>query len=403
MRNSIVSDALERVAPSPTMAVSQKARELKAAGKDVIALAAGEPDFPTPEHVSEAGIRAIREGKTGYTAADGIPELKRAVAEKFARDNGLDYDPASEIVVTSGGKYLIFAAMLATLNKGDEVVVPAPYWVSYPDIVKLAGGEPVVVPTSADSGFRLDPEALSNSISDNTRWLILNSPSNPSGAVLSKDDLEAIAETLRAHPHVWVLSDDIYEHVLYDAKFHTIAQVAPDLKDRVLTMNGASKAYSMTGWRIGYGGGPAPLMAAIRKLLSQSTSNPCSISQWAALAALEGEHGFLMDRNAAFRKRRDHMISVFERARGMSINCPEGAFYLYPGCEGLIGGRIGGKVMTTDLEVAEALLEHALVAMVPGTAFGLSPYLRLSYASSMEELEEAGRRIINFCDEVIID
>ncbi|MEE4212611.1 MAG: pyridoxal phosphate-dependent aminotransferase [Parvularcula sp.] len=400
MQNLTLSDALSRVAPSPTIAVSDKARRLKAEGRDVIALAAGEPDFATPEHIAEAGIKAIKDGKTGYTAVDGIPELKAAVARKFERDNGLRYDPSSEIVVTSGGKFVIYAAMMATLNAGDEVLIPAPYWVSYPDIVKLAGGKPVIVPTRPEHGFRLEGQALAEAITPQTRWLILNYPSNPSGAVLFREALEEIAEVLRAHPQVWVLSDDIYEHVVYDAAFHTLAEVAPDLKDRVLTMNGASKAYSMTGWRIGYAGGPKPLLDGMRKLLSQSTSNPCSISQWAAAAALDGPHDFLAERNAAFRARRDRMIEVFEKAGGFSIDRPEGAFYLYPSCAGLIGGRFGGRVLATDMDVAEALLDDSLVALVPGTAFGLSPYLRLSYAASMDELEEAGRRITAFAAKV---
>jgi aspartate aminotransferase len=400
MVNVVLSQALGRIAPSPTLAVSQKARELQAAGEDVIALAAGEPDFPTPEHIAEAGIQAIRDGHTGYTAADGIPELKEAVARKLARDNKLTYDPATEVTVTSGGKYLIFAAMMATLNPGDEVVVPAPYWVSYPDIVKLCGGTPVIAETSEAGGFRLTPEALERTITEKTRWLILNSPSNPTGAVLSREDLRGLGEALLRHPKVMVLSDDIYEHITYDAAFATIAEAVPALKERVLTMNGASKAYSMTGWRIGYGAGPKPLIDAIRKLLSQSTTNPCSISQWAAVAALNGDHGFLAERNAAFRARRDHLLSVFAGAPGLSVVRPEGAFYLYPKVEGLIGKSFGGRVLETDLDVATALLEEEKVALVPGTAFGKAPYLRLSYAASMAEIEEAGQRIMRFCGRV---
>jgi aspartate aminotransferase len=400
MTNLIVSEDLARVAPSPTIAVSQKARELEAKGADVIALAAGEPDFPTPDHVREAGIEAIRAGKTGYTAVDGIPELKEAVAAKFSRDNGLSYDPQKEITVTSGGKFLIYAAMMATLNRGDEVVVPAPYWVSYPDIVRLCGGKPVIAGTTEESGYRLDAETLERRITPKTRWVILNSPGNPTGSVLEAKDLEALAEVLRRHPRVWVLSDDIYEHIIYDAKFATLASVAPDLKGRILTMNGASKAYSMTGWRIGYGGAPAPLIAAIRKLLSQSTTNPCSISQWAAVAALNGDHGFLEERRAAFRQRRDFLVTELSGIDALSMPRPQGAFYLYPGCAGLIGGRIGDRVLEDDLAVAEALLEEELVALVPGTAFGHGPALRISYAASMEALEEAVRRIRLFCERV---
>ncbi|MCQ8186650.1 pyridoxal phosphate-dependent aminotransferase [Parvularcula maris] len=398
MVNVVLSQALGRIAPSPTLAVSQKARELKAAGEDVIALAAGEPDFATPEHIAEAGIQAIRDGHTGYTAADGIPELKEAVAAKFERDNGLSYDPGTEVTVTSGGKYLIFAAMMATLNPGDEVVVPAPYWVSYPDIVKLCGGTPVIAETSEAAGFRLTPEVLEAAITPKTKWLILNSPSNPTGAVLSREDLRGLGEVLLRHPKIMVLSDDIYEHITYDAEFATIAEAVPALKERVLTMNGASKAYSMTGWRIGFGAGPKPLINAIRKLLSQSTTNPCSISQWAAVAALNGDHGFLAERNEAFRARRDHLLSVFADAPGLSVVRPEGAFYLYPKVEGLIGRSLGGRMLETDLDVATALLEEEKVALVPGTAFGTAPYLRLSYAASMAEIEEASQRITRFCE-----
>ncbi|GGY43714.1 pyridoxal phosphate-dependent aminotransferase [Parvularcula lutaonensis] len=400
MTNLIVSEALGRVAPSPTIAVSQKARDLKAKGCDVIALAAGEPDFPTPEHIAEAGIKAIRDGHTGYTAVDGIPELKDAVAAKFARDNNLTYDAGTEIAVTSGGKFAIYAAMMATLNPGDEVIVPAPYWVSYPDIVKLCGAKPVIVEMKPEDGFRLDPQALEAAITPKTRWLILNSPGNPTGSVMEEPHLRAIADVLLKHPKVWVLTDDIYEHVIYDATFATIAQVERKLKERTLTMNGASKAYSMTGWRIGYVGGPSSLIAAMRKLASQTTTNPCSISQWAAVAALNGDHGFLAERNKAFRARRDHLLDVLGKAPGLSVNKPEGAFYLFFSCEGLLGGKVGERILETDLEVAEALLEEELVALVSGTAFGKAPFLRLSYAASMEELEEAGKRITRFCERV---
>ena len=395
-----VSDALNRVAPSPTIAVTQKARDLRADGKDVLALAAGEPDFPTPEHVCEAAIDAIKCGETGYTAVDGIPELKEAIAAKFERDNGLSYDPSTEVTVTSGGKFIIYAALMATLNPSDEVVIPAPYWVSYPGIVKLFGGKPVVAETKEMDGFKLTPETLEAAITPKTRWLILNSPGNPTGAVLEEQDLKALGEVLLRHPHVWVLSDDIYEHVVYGAKFQTLAAAVPALKDRTLTMNGASKVYSMTGWRIGFGGGPAPLMTAIRKLLGQSTSNPCSISQWAVTAALNGDHGFLADRNEAFRARRDHLLDVFAETPGLTCAKPEGAFYLYPGCDGLIGGTIGGRTLKSDLDVAEALLEEELVALVPGTAFGMGPFLRLSYAVDMATIEEAGRRISRFAKKV---
>ncbi|MEM9811022.1 MAG: pyridoxal phosphate-dependent aminotransferase [Pseudomonadota bacterium] len=400
MTNLRISKALAGVAPSPTMAMTQKARDLKAQGADVLAMAAGEPDFPTPEHVAEAGIKAIRDGKTGYTAVDGIPELKEAIAAKFARDNALTYDPGTEITVMSGGKFVIYAALMATLNPGDEVIVPAPYWVSYPDMVKLCGGSPVIATTREEEGFRLTPEALEAAITPQTRWLLLNAPSNPTGAVLSEENLRCLADVLLKHPHVWVLTDDIYEHIVYDAAFSTIAQVEPALKERTLTMNGASKAYSMTGWRIGFAGGPASLIGAMRKLLGQTTSNPCSISQWATVAALHGDHGFLRDRNKAFRARRDHLLEVLGSAPGLTVQKPEGAFYLYPGCAGLIGGRIGDRILKTDLDVAEALLQEALVAGVPGTAFGLGPFLRLSYAVDQATVEEAGQRIKQFAERV---
>lgn len=401
MAQFVPSAALARIAPSPTIAVSQKARDLEAKGEDVIALAAGEPDFPTPEHIAEAGIRAIRDGKTGYTAVDGIPELKEAVAAKFATDNGLTYDPQTEITVTSGGKYLIYAAMMATLDPGDEVIIPAPYWVSYPDIVKLCGGTPVIVETHEKDGFRLLPQALEKAITPRTKWLFLNSPSNPTGGVLEASDLKALAAVLLKHENVWVLTDDIYEHVIFDAAFATIAAVEPDLQGRTLTMNGASKAFSMTGWRMGYGGGPAPLMSAIRKLLGQSTSNPSSITQWATVAALTGDQSFLKTRAAAFRERRDMLLDVLGKAPGLSCAKPEGAFYLYPSVEGLIGGTIDGRTLSSDIEVCDALLEREKVALVPGTAFGKAPFARLSYAASMESLEEAAARIIRFCEEVV--
>ncbi|MEO1041942.1 MAG: pyridoxal phosphate-dependent aminotransferase [Pseudomonadota bacterium] len=400
MTDLTLSDALARVAPSPTIAISQKARDLKAQGKDVLALAAGEPDFPTPEHVCDAAVDAIRRGETGYTAVDGIPELKEAVARKFERDNGLSYDPSTEVTVTSGGKFLVYAALMATLNPGDEVVVPAPYWVSYPGIVKLFGGTPVIAETDEAQGFKLTPEALEAAITPKTRWLILNSPGNPTGAVLEEADLKALGAVLKRHPHVWIFSDDIYEHIVYGARFQTIAAVVPELKDRTLTMNGASKVYSMTGWRIGFGGGPAVLMSAIRKLLGQSTTNPSSIGQWATVAALNGDHGFLAERNKAFRTRRDHLLDVFASTPGFTCAKPEGAFYLYPGCGELIGGTIGGKVLRTDLDVAEALLDEELVALVPGTAFGKGPFLRLSYAVDMATIEEAGRRLARFAEKV---
>ena len=394
------SDALARVAPSPTMAVTQKARDLRAAGRNVMALAAGEPDFDTPEHVKDAAIDAIRRGETGYTAVDGIPELKEAVAAKFARDNDLDYDASTEVVVTPGGKYLIYAAMLATLNPGDEVVIPAPYWVSYPDMVKLAGGTPVIAETTPEEGYVLSPDRLEEAITPRTRWVILNSPSNPTGVVYGRGATAALADVLARHPGVWVLTDDMYEHVLYDATFATIASVAPGLRDRTLTMNGASKAYAMTGWRIGYGGMPKRLADMLRKVAGQTTSNPCSISQWATVAALSGDHGFLAERNAAFRARRDEVHAALTAIEGITCPLPEGAFYLYPSVSGLIGKRYQTRVIEDDIGFAEALLEAEAVAVVPGTAFGASPAFRLSYATDIETLREACRRIERFCGEL---
>lgn len=400
MADLILAEALEAIAPSPTIAISQKARDLKAQGVAVITLAAGEPNFPTPQPIADAGIEAIRAGKTSYTAVDGIPELKEAVARKFQRDNRIEYDPQTEIAVTPGGKFAIYSALMATLQQGDEVVIPAPYWVSYPSIVTLAGGQSVIIETGEEEGFCLSAEALEAAITPKTRWLILNSPNNPTGAVLAESDLRAIADVLLRHPHVWVLTDDIYEHVVFDTRFNTLLSVEPSLKGRTLTMNGASKAYSMTGWRIGYCGGPKPLIDAMRKLASQSTTNPSSISQWAAVAALDGDHRFLAERNNAFRDRRDFLLTAFDQAPGITCAKPEGAFYLYPSVKGLIGGTIDGRSLSTDVEVAEALLEREHVALVPGTAFGLAPYLRLSYAASMEELKEAATRILRFCESV---
>lgn len=393
-----ISQALQRVAPSPTLAVTQQARDLKARGVDVISLGAGEPDFDTPDHVKAAAVEAIRAGKTKYTEVDGIPELKQAIAAKFLRDNGLAYK-TSEISVGPGGKAVIYNALVATLNPGDEVVIPAPYWVSYPDMTKLAGGEPVIVTAEAADGFRLQPEALEAAITPRTRWLILNSPSNPTGAAYSREALKALADVLLKHPHVMIMTDDMYEHILYDGfEFHTIGAVEPKLFDRTLTVNGASKAYSMTGWRIGYAGGPEKLIRVMAKVMSQSTSNPCSISQWASVAALNGDHGFLVERNAAFRDRRDMVVAMLNDAPGLSCQTPEGAFYVYPSCEGVIGKRTpAGKVIATDEDFAAALLETEGVAVVFGAAFGLSPFFRISYAASKAELEEACKRIQRFC------
>lgn len=398
MADIVLSKSLDRVKPSPTLAVTQKARELKAKGVDVIGLGAGEPDFDTPEHVKAAAIDAIRRGETKYTNVDGIPELKSAVAAKFKRDNQLDYK-TSEISVGPGGKAVIFNALMATLNPGDEVVIPAPYWVSYPDITLIAGGTPVIVETRAEDGFRLRPEDLDRAITPRTRWLILNSPSNPTGSAYDRNALKAVAEVLLRHPQVMVLTDDIYEHIIYDGfEFFTIAQVEPRLFERTLTVNGASKAYAMTGWRIGYAGGPQKLIKAMEKVASQSTSNPCSISQWAAVAGLNGDHGFLKERNAAFKDRRDMVIAMLNQAKGITCATPEGAFYVYPSCEGAIGRTApSGRKISTDEDFAAELLESEGVAVVFGSAFGLAPYFRISYAAAMPLLEDACMRIQRFC------
>src|SRR5688572_26813294 len=394
----LVSRALERVKPSPTMAITNKAREMKAAGFDVIGLGAGEPDFDTPDNIKKAAISAIERGETKYTAVDGIPELKQAISEKFARENGLDYKPA-EITVGSGGKHVLYNALLATLDPGDQVIIPSPYWVSYPDIVLLAGAEPVIVETTLEDNFKLTPAALEKAITPKTKWFIFNSPSNPTGAAYTRDEIKALTDVLLRHDQVWVLSDDIYEHLVYDDfTFTTPAQVEPKLKERTLTLNGVSKAYSMTGWRIGYGGGPEPLIKAISTLQSQSTSNPCSISQWASVEALEGPQDFLKDWVKAFQERRDLVVSMLNQAKGIDCPTPEGAFYVYPSCAGSIGKKTPkGDTISSDEDFATLLLQEEGVAVVHGAAFGLSPFFRISYATSMEALEEACRRIQRFC------
>ncbi|WP_292285813.1 pyridoxal phosphate-dependent aminotransferase [Marivita sp.] len=393
-----LSDTLARVSPSPTVAVSQKAMELKAAGHDVIGLGAGEPDFDTPDNIKTAAIAAIEAGKTKYTAVDGIPEVKEAICAKFARENGLEYRP-SQVAVSTGGKQVLYNALMATLNPGDEVIIPAPYWVSYPDIVRLGGGTPVIVETTLDEGFRLTPDALDAAITPNTKWFIFNSPSNPTGAGYTRDQLKALTDVLLRHPHVWVMTDDMYEHLAYDGfRFCTPAQVEPRLYDRTLTVNGVSKAYAMTGWRIGYAAGPEHLIAAMRKLQSQSTTNPCSISQWATVEALNGPQEFLAERNEAFRARRDLVVAGLNAAEGITCPVPEGAFYVYPSIAGCIGKTsAGGTLIDTDEAFATALLDEQGVAVVFGAAFGLSPHFRVSYATSEEALTEACRRIQTFC------
>jgi aspartate aminotransferase len=392
------SAALARVKPSATAVASAKARALKAQGRDIISLDVGEPDFDTPENIREAGIRAIREGKTRYTDVDGTPELKAAVCAKFARENGLAYTPA-QINVSPGGKAVIYNALVASLNPGDEVVIPAPYWVSYPDMVLLAGGTPVFAPTTQADGFKLRPEALEAAITPRTRWLILNSPSNPTGGAYTHGELKALAEVLLRHPQVWILTDDMYEHLVFgDFQFFTIAQVEPALYERTLTMNGVSKAYAMTGWRIGYAGGPEALITAMRKVVGQTTSNPSSISQAAAVEALTGPQDFIKPNARMFESRRDLVVSMLNQTRGVTCATPEGAFYVYPSCEGLIGRRTPSeRTLTCDRDFADELLETEGVSVVFGEAFGLSPFFRISYATSDALLEDACSRIQRFC------
>jgi len=393
-----LAKSLSRIKPSATMAVSQLARELTAQGRDIIGLGAGEPDFDTPDNIKAAAIDAIQRGETKYTTVDGLPELKKAICGKFKRENGLDYKP-SQITVAPGGKPVIFNAMFATLNPGDEVIIPAPYWVSYPDIVMMAGATPVFIEASIESGFRITAAQLEAAITPQTKWLIFNSPSNPSGAAYSHAQLKALTDVLLRHPNVWILADDMYEHLLYDGmKFATIAQVEPKLYDRTLTMNGVSKAYAMTGWRIGYAGGPEILIKAMANVMTQSTSNPSSISQWAAVEALNGTQHFIPERAAIFQQRRDLVVSMLNQANGITCPKPEGAFYVYPSCAGTIGKQTpSGKVIKTDEDFVTELLAAEGVAVVQGSAFGLAPHFRISYATSTEALTAACERIQRFC------
>ena len=395
---SFLAESLQRIKPSATIAVSDKARALKAAGRDVIGLGAGEPDFDTPDNIKEAAIRAIKAGKTKYTAVDGIPELKAAIARKFKRDNGLDYKP-SQIIVGAGGKQVLFNALMATLNPGDEVIIPAPYWVSYPDIVLLAGATPVTITTRIEDAFKMKPEALEGAITRSTKWVIFNSPSNPTGAAYTRAEVKAITDVLMRHPHVWVLSDDIYEHLVYDDfVFTTPAQVEPALYQRTLTLNGVSKAYCMTGWRIGYAGAPEFLVTAMATLQSQSTTNANAIAQWAAVEALDGPQDFIARHNAVFKERRDLAVGMLNQAQGLSCPKPEGAFYVYPSCAGAIDKTApSGKLIRTDEDFVTSLLECEGVAVVHGSAFGLGPAFRVSYATDTALLEEACRRIQRFC------
>ena len=395
---AFLADTLARVKPSPTIAISAMAMELKAAGKDIIALSAGEPDFDTPDNIKAAAKAAIDAGKTKYTAPDGMPELKQAICAKFKRENGIDYTPA-QVSVGSGAKQVLYNALIATLNPGDEVVIPAPYWVSYPDMVLLGGGTPVIVEARPENSFKLAPEQLEAAITPRTKWLIFNSPSNPSGAGYSKDQLKGLTEVLMRHPQVWLMTDDIYEHVSYPPfEFCTPVEVEPGLIDRTLTVNGVSKAYAMTGWRIGYGAGPVELIAAMRKVQSQSTSNPCTISQWAAVEALNGPQDYIAVSRAAFQRRRDLVVSMLNQATGIHCQTPEGAFYVYPSIKGCIGKATpGGTVIENDEVFCTELLEAEGVAAVFGAAFGLSPNFRVSYATSDELLEDACQRIQRFC------
>ena len=395
---SIISDSLKRIKPSPTIAVTQKAKELKAAGKDVIGLGAGEPDFDTPNNIKKAAIDAIQAGDTKYTAVDGTKDLKEAIVKKFKRENNLNYT-IDQITVGAGGKHVIYNLMMATLNKGDEVIIPAPYWVSYPDIVLLAGANPIVIECSEEQGFKLSAKDLEAKITNNTKWLILNSPSNPTGACYSEQEIKNLSQVLKRNPHVNILSDDIYEHITYDNfKFFTIAQI-PEIKNKVITMNGVSKSYAMTGWRIGYAAGDKDIIKAIAKIQSQSTTNPSSISQAAAVEALNGKQDFIPVRAKAFQERRDFVVNSLNAIEGISCLKPQGAFYVFPNCKGLIGKKDkSGKKITNDTEFVQSLLENNDVAVVQGSAFGLEGFFRISYATSMEKLEIAMKRIKSFCE-----
>ena len=394
---SIISDSLKKIKPSPTIAVTQKARELKAAGKDVIGLGAGEPDFDTPDNIKQAAIKAINDGDTKYTAVDGTPALKKAIVEKFKKENNLDYT-ADQITVGAGGKHVIYNAMMATLNEGDEVIVPAPYWVSYPDIVLLAGGKPVVMECDEKQSFKINPSDLEKFITPKTKWIILNSPSNPTGACYTEKDIREIAKVLEKHTHVYILSDDIYEHVTYEGfKFFTIAQIE-SLKERVLTMNGVSKAYSMTGWRIGYAAGPKEIIKAIAKIQSQSTTNPSSISQAASVEALSGTQDFIKKRADSFQERRDFVVKALNDIDGIKCLNPDGAFYVFPSCKGLMGKKdTNGKEIKSDTDFVQSLLENSGIAVVQGSAFGLEGFFRISYATSMDNLKKALEKISSFC------
>ena len=395
---SIISDSVKRIKPSPTIAVTQKARELKASGKDVIGLGAGEPDFDTPDNIKEAAIKAIKDGDTKYTAVDGTLALKEAIVNKFKRENNLEYT-TDQITVGAGGKHVIYNLMMATLNKGDEVLIPAPYWVSYPDITLLAGATPIAVECPEDQDFKITAKDLESKITNNTKWLILNSPSNPTGSTYSEQEIKNLSQVLKRNPHVNILSDDIYEHITYGGfKFFTIAQI-PELKNRVVTMNGVSKSYAMTGWRIGYAAGPKEIIKAMAKIQSQSTTNPSSISQAAAVEALNGNQDFIPIRAKAFEERRDFVVNSLNSIDGINCLKPDGAFYVFPSCKDLIGKKdINGKKIENDTDFVQSLLENNGIAVVQGSAFGLEGYFRISYATSMENLEKALKKISSFCE-----
>jgi aspartate aminotransferase len=401
--SSIIASRLARIKPSPTLAVISKAAELKAAGRDIIGLGAGEPDFDTPDHIKQAAIEAIKAGKTKYTPVDGTPELKKAICAKFKRENGLEYTP-DQVIVGTGGKQVLFNAFMASLNTGDEVIIPAPYWVSYPDMVMMADGTPVFVECPAEKQFKLQPEALAKAITPKTKWVILNSPSNPTGGAYTYDELKALTDVLVKHPHVWIMTDDMYEHLVYDDfKFYTVAQIEPALYNRTLTTNGVSKSFAMTGWRIGYAAGPKDLIKAMGSVQGHSTSNPSSISQAAATAALNGDLAFLAERNAIFKQRRDMVVDLLNQAEGITCAKPEGAFYVYPSCAGCIGKITpNGTLIKTDDDFVTYLLEAEGVATVQGSAFGLSPHFRISYATSTDALREACARIQRACANLVV-
>jgi len=399
--NTLIAERMSLIKPSPTMAVTKMAAEMKAAGKDIIGLGAGEPDFDTPDHIKNAAIEAIKNGETKYTAVDGTPALKKAIAKKFYKDNSIEYN-IDEIIVSVGGKQVLYNALMSSINPGDEVIIPSPFWVSYPDMVSLAGGVPIIVEGKEKNNFKIQPEDIRDKISTKTKWIIINSPSNPTGSSYSKEELRDIGNLLLEYENIFVMSDDIYEKIIYDDfKFFSLAEVVPELKDRILTVNGVSKAYAMTGWRIGYAGGPKHLITAMSKLQSQSTSNPSSISQAAALAALEGPEEFLLERNERFKNRRDMVVKMLNECDGLSCIKPSGAFYVYPSCSGIIGkSSKEGKLIENSIDFSSYLLESVGVAVVPGSAFGADPFFRISYATSESILEEACNRIKKACEQL---